>query len=207
MTQLQLEAIVQKAALGNNDALIQLCTSITKSVIFRINRVLHNASDAEDVAQEVLLRVCKNIRSLKNPSHFRVWLNKITMNETYRHLEKNSKQGSLYGGGVLDIDDYHEVLDDVDEDFIPHDFAIRSDDCKRIMKIVQKLPQRQLQAVLLHYYDGLSVTETAIAMDVSKPTVSQYLSLAKEKIRNDLQKMIHADEKVFSGKLASGYFA
>jgi len=177
------ENLVEQAMRGDRDALELLCQTIAKNILFRVMRKIHSRSDAEDTAQEVLVRVCENISGLRDPKAFGGWLNSIIINETNRHLAKNVKHGS-----VLFIDDYVNTASDENEDNLPLEYALKAEDRKAVMEIVDELPDRQQEAVMLHYYEGMNVTETAKAMSVSKPTVSIYLTRAREKIKKELIK-------------------
>ena len=181
------DLLAQKAINGDREALVSLCQSIAKGVLFRISCKLQNHTDAEDAAQEVLIRVCANIHSLKDPQAFGGWLNRIIINEINRNLAKNSKQNV-----VVSIDDYLDSFDkeEVDEEFLPHESTIKGEDRKAIMEIVKKLPERQFEAVMLHYYDCMSITEAARAMNVTKQSVARYLTLARDKIKNEIQSQV-----------------
>jgi len=197
MAQESLDKLVQEAMRGKNDALVSLCENISKGVLFRAMCILRNHTDAEDVAQEILIRVCSGIQDLKDPEVFNIWLNRIVINETNRYLARNSRHGV-----VLDIDDYREDFPEEDDEFLPQEFVIKEDLRRMVMDVVKQLPERQLQAVLLHYFDGLSVTEAAQAMGVTKPSVSQYLSLARDKVKREFERL--GDEGVaYVGGLAA----
>ena len=176
------ESFVGKAMRGDRDALYSLCQAIANRVLFRASCRLNNQQDAEDATQEILIRVCSKIRELKNEEAFGGWLNSIIMNETNRYLVNNTKHGI-----VLDIDDYLESVVDETGEALPDDFAIRSEDRTEIMEIVKQLPDRQLEAVMLHYYEDMSITETAVAMGVRKQSVISYLVTARSKIKNSIQ--------------------
>lgn len=182
-----IENLARKAAAGDREALIGLCRAIAKGVLFRVSCRLRNPMDAEDAAQEVLIRVCSNIQGLDDPKAFSGWLNSIIINETNRYFTKNSKHSS-----VLDIQDYLDAKVDEDEDFIPQGHVLNNEDRAEIMEIVKALPERQLEAVLLHYYDGLNVTETAKAMDLERSSVSHYLILARNKIKAEFEKQMES---------------
>ena len=177
-----IERFVEKATRGDRDAIYSLCQAIARSVLFRISCRLKNQMDAEDAAQEVLIRVCSKIGEVKDAKAFGGWLNSIIINETNRYVTKNAKHTA-----VMDIDDYLEVaVDDADE-FLPDDFAIKEEDSKALMEIVNQLPTRQWEAIMLHYYEEMTVTETAAAMGVTKQSVARHLVLAREKIKNSIQ--------------------
>jgi len=174
--------LVEKARAGNQEALIKLCKLIAKDVLFHTKRILPNDMDAEDAAQEALIRVCANIRKLKEPKAFNAWLASIVINESRRLLAKKRKET------VVDIEDFTDSLEDRDEALMPQQSLLREEDRKSVMTAIDLLPERQREAVVLHYYDGLSVTETATAMGVHQQNASSYLKLAREKIKSELKR-------------------
>ena len=189
--------LVRKASQGNRDALVDLCKTVAKGILFRTTRILGNQTDAEDVTQEVMICVCSHIHELREPKAFYVWLNRIIMNESNRYLSKKSRHGVL-----LNIEDYQEEFGEDDEDVIPQEYAIHEEDRRTVMNIIDHLPGQQRKAVLLHYYDGLTLSESAKVMNVSQPRVSRCLKFALEKIRKEISKQERTAEGVAFGGLA-----
>lgn len=177
-----LERLAAQASGGNRDALVSLCEAISRNVLFRVASRLHNRMDAEDVMQEILIRVCRNIQELKDAKAFGGWLNSIIVNETNRHMAKNAKHGV-----VLDIEEHLDDTIEIEEDLLCDD-VISKEERNVVMQIINKLPERQWEAVMLHYYEGMSVTESAIVMKVTQPCISRYLTLAMAKIKKELEK-------------------
>ncbi len=96
---LAIEKLVRQAGCGDRQALADLCHAVGKKVLFSVMRLMPRSQDAEDVAQEVLRRLCGNIHTLKDPRAFYVWLNRIVLNEVREHARANAKQPSfLYLG-------------------------------------------------------------------------------------------------------------
>jgi len=177
-----LETLVRKAVRGEKAALSELCEQIAKSVLFRTTHILGNPTDGEDLAQEVLIRVCERIRDLREPKAFKVWLGKIISNESNRYLAKNAKVGA-----ASNIDDYLETIVEEREYFIPQDCVENAESRNAVMDMISSLSMRQREAVMLHYYDCLSVTEVAEAMNVTKQSVSEYLAVSREKLKRELE--------------------
>ena len=189
------EQLAAKAKHGDKQALMALCERIVRGVLFRISCRLSNQMDAEDASQEVLIRVCEGIGNLKDPKAFGGWLNRIIVNETNRFAAKNTKTSN-----VVNIDEYIENdFEDDDESFLPDEYTVRAEDREIVMGIIKSLPDRQMEAVMLFYYEGMNVTEAAEAMGLAKANVSRYLALAREKIRSEIE--ILSEEK----KLSSGF--
>ena len=179
--------LVSRASKGDRDALSELCESIAKGVQYRVMYGINNPTDAEDVAQEVLLCVCKSIHQLSSPEAFRVWLGKIIIGETNRFMQRSYKHKD-----VLDINDYLELVVEDRGTFLPSEYAENAEIRKAVIDAISELPPRQRQAVIFHYYDGLSVKDIAEAMELSQPSVSTHLARARETVKSELKKRDHS---------------
>ena len=193
------EKLVRRAIRGNKKALKVLCESISVNVAFRIMRKLHNTCDAEDIAQEVLVKVCQNIHTLRDPKAFGGWLNTIINNEANRFFVKNKKRGN-----VISMDEYLEsiVIEVENDDELPYEFVLKEDQRRRIIAIADVLPERQQEAIILHYYEGMTLTEVAKAMGITKQAASVHIARAKEKIKESLFAQEHATSRAASSLAA-----
>ena len=183
--------LAEAAVHGGREDLVALCDHIARSVLFRIMRYIPNRMDAEDVSQNVLVRVCRSISGLKNPELFRSWLNIIIRNEIHRHYGESPFRGNIVSFDTFIESTLKEPIVE-DDECLPSEYILREEERKAIMSFVDKLPERQLEAILLHYFDGLSITETAEQMGISQPAVSRYLSLARQKVKMEIQQ--HAEQ-------------
>ena len=177
------ELTASRASKGDREALAQLCEQIAKGVLFRMSRMLRNRVDAEDAAQEALIRVCKSIRQLKNPKTFRKWLGTIIVNEARRKGMQNARLSD----NVIHLSDLTEAAMDEDEKFLPEQFAMNAESRRTVIEAIDRLPQRQKEAVLLHYYDRLNVSETAEVMGITQPAASIHLKEACSRIKRDIE--------------------
>jgi len=176
------EALVEKAVCGDSFALYCLCERLAGSILYHTKYILCNEYDAEDVTQNILLRMCENIKSLRDTKAFGAWLGSIETNETRRFMAEHAKHVN-----VVNIDDHAEGLMEERAQCLPREFVEeRCPDCN-MMKMVLQLPVRQREAVMLRYFDDLSVTEVARAMNISHQNASRYLQIAQKKLRNELE--------------------
>lgn len=189
------DKLVEKAVAGDKTSLNLLCEEIMGDVFYRLKFLLGDKETAEDVSQEVMIKVSSNISKLRDPKAFRGWLASIITNEKNNYLKASLKQAA-----TLDIDDYADLLQEEDEAFLPGAYAENEEMRRIIASVIQELPNRQREAVLFHYYDGLSVTETAKVMEISHPAVSKFLTKANSKIKQRLESLMPESERV----LASG---
>jgi len=186
----QLEVLVERAIRGDSKALHSMCEKIVGSVLYQVSCLLGSESDSEDVAQEVMFKVCKNIHSLREPKTFKKWLSTIIVNEKNVYLRKKQKRGI-----VVDVDDYLEQLLESRVEHVPILNFESAELRKEIKDLIDNLPDRQREAIMLRYYSDLSLAEIAEVMDTTRQNASQHVRLASQKIKRQLGEHPTAVEK------------
>ena len=174
--------LAELATQGDQKALDELCEKIAAEVLFSATYIIGNRTDAEDVSQEVLLYVYEKITDLQKPSSFKAWLSSIVNSEANMHFRKKQKHGRLEN-----IDDYMETIMEYKNDMLPQEYSENKEIRGIVMEIIETLPVQQRKAIILHYYNELSITETADVMGISTSNVAQYLMIAREKIKHGLE--------------------
>ncbi len=76
---------------------------------------------------------------------------------------------------------------------MPLECVLRQEEQRIVIEIVDELPARQREAVMLHYYQGLSVTEIADVMEIAQQGVSAYLKYARDKVRTGIERRAHKE--------------
>ena len=144
------------------------------SVITLAGHVLGNPSDAEDVAQEAMLRVWVNAPRWKPVARFRTWLTRVVVN-----LCLDRRRRARW----LPLDAAGEPADPAPGAAAQLEAA---DAEHRLASAISRLPERQRIAVALTYSQGLSNAETADILDTSVSAVETLLSRAKATLRRVL---------------------
>jgi RNA polymerase sigma-70 factor (ECF subfamily) len=140
-----------------------------------LRRLCRHEQDAEDLFQETAARVWRhfgNRPALRNP---RGWLIKIA----YR-VFLDRRRSRREAGGVL------EGLVD-EKTATPAQQAERNERAARLNELMSELPEESREVLVLHYTGGLSITETAAAMDVAEGTVKSRLHAALKILRGRLK--------------------
>jgi RNA polymerase sigma-70 factor, ECF subfamily len=116
-----LRDLILKAQQDDREALGGLVRRVQKLVYLSLHQLAPDRDDIADLAQDALLKMCRNIKSLRSPDTFKVWLNRILTNLYYDELRKQSRrQTPLSMDTTLWSDDEEApTLDVPDERYAP----------------------------------------------------------------------------------------
>jgi len=138
--------------------------------------LLRNPADAEDVAQEALLRAYRFFGSFRG-GDARAWLLQIVRNSCYSWLEKNRPS---------------ELTTEFDEEVhhvaapTPEIVAVQTDQRQRLMLALESLPARSREVLVLRELEGCSYKEIAEITKIPIGTVMSTLSRARERLQRSL---------------------
>ncbi|MEM6392073.1 MAG: sigma-70 family RNA polymerase sigma factor [Planctomycetota bacterium] len=168
---------LERAQLGDRDAQASLIRGL-QDVWFRYCwSMLRDDEMARDATQETARRFLAGLAQFRGASRLRTWSLGIATN-VCRELQRKCPR-KLAGEPSLRL-----VRDDAAG---PADQAVDREDQAALYRVVEALPDRQREAVVLRYFEGLSTAEAAEAMACSPGTVKATLSQALRKLRGQLE--------------------
>ncbi len=160
---------------------------VSEAIYFAARSVLHNDADAEEAAQEAVLKAFAHIRSFRRESKFRTWLIQITINEARMKLRKDHRH--LY-------DALDDPKTDEEGDYWPLDFAdwreIPSETLEReelrgaLNRALDSLSPMYREVLICRDIQQLSIAETAQVLGISESNVKTRLMRARLRMRDAL---------------------
>lgn len=139
-------------------------------MVFRLAySYLKNRADAEDVMQEVLLKLYTEKKGFESPDHEKHWLIRVAVNECRKLLRSPWRRRT----GPLDAA----------EEAAAFDRPAQSE----LFRQVMALPPKYRAAVYLYYYEGYSVKETAELLGTKASTVQTWLMRARGQLQSKLK--------------------
>ena len=181
------QELIRRVVEGDKSAFYELVRPYTKAIYLAAKSVLENDADAEDAAQEAVLKAFTHIKSFRGESKFGTWLYQITLNEARARLRK--KHRDLY-------DHLDEPSTDEEGDYWPSDYAdwrhIPSDalELKQLREALSKalssLEPKYHQVLLLRDVQHMSAAETAEMLGISEENVRTRLHRGRLRMRDAL---------------------
>jgi len=170
LDELQDDALMLLFAQGEAGAARILTARLLPRVLNHAARVLGNRTDAEDVAQEAMLRLWRAAGDWQaGGAKVSTWLYRVTANLAIDRLRRT--------GRAVGLDDTDEPADE--DALAADDRLIRADRMAALDAALARLPERQRQAVVLRHIEGVSNPEIAEVLEISVEAVESLTARGK----------------------------
>lgn len=176
---------------GNLAAFDVLLAKYRKPIMHFMFRMVHNQAVAEELAQEVFLRVYRSRETYRAEARFSTWLYRIATNLGVNHARDTRHERSASTVYLDEADSETGTTPDV-ADGTPSAEAemLRRERMKAIRQHVLALPERQKTAVLMHKYEGLDYKQIGEVLKLSESATKSLLFRAYQTLREKLKDFV-----------------
>ena len=175
--------LMRRIATGDEAAFRSLVERHQGAVIGTIARMISDATEAEDLAQRVFLRVWNHAHRWQPDARFRTYLFTIVRNLVFNESRRRSRRREV------SVDERHEDCGfdpPADARRQPHAEALRREMTAEIDAVIASLPDTQRTAIVLYAYESLPYEEIAAVLQTTVPSVKSLLFRARESLRQQL---------------------
>ncbi|MBR1569544.1 MAG: RNA polymerase sigma factor [Bacteroidales bacterium] len=159
----------------NEKVFNQIVKDYSERLWWHVRRFVNSHEDADDLPQEIFLKVWAALPSFRGESQLFTWVWRIATNETLNHLRKERVRAALR---FSSIDEEMERRIQADPWFCGTDAE------RELAKAVVKLPEKQRQVFIMRWWDDLSYEEIAAITGTSVGALKASYHIAQEKIRS-----------------------
>jgi len=179
---------------GDDTGFNFLIEKYRKAIVNFMYRMVHNQAVAEELAQEVFLRVYRSRQTYRAEAKFTTWLYRIATNLGVNHARDTKHERAAQTiyldqpdpetGTTPDVADMHPGAEEE---------MVKDERMKAIRKHVMALPERQRTAVLMHKYQGLDYKEIGAVLRLSESATKSLLFRAYQTLRERLKEFVEQD--------------
>jgi RNA polymerase sigma-70 factor (ECF subfamily) len=174
--------LVTRAA-GGDPTAFQTLVERHRSMVYRIAyQFAGNHYDAEDIAQEVFLKVYRSLDRFRQDAQLTSWLYRIVMNACIDHRRRQSQVTSALFGEEAE----RRLLNTPEECPGPEDRAYAGELGEVLESEIARLPHGQRIVFVMRHHQGLKLGESAEALGVAEGTVKRQLHAAVRRLRGAL---------------------
>ncbi len=167
------EVLLERIGRGDKAAASSLVMRKLPRLLSLGRRLLNDAAEAEDVAQETLVRTWKQARDwVPGKARIDTWMHRVALNLCYDRLRRRR---------ITVSPDDVEIIDEADGPVVQLEQAQMA---QRMQAAIASLPERQRTAITLSYYQELSNIDAAAVMEVSIEALESLLARARRSLRS-----------------------
>ena len=186
--------LVKKAINGDNSA-FEMLMEKHMGIIYNIAlRMAANQDDAEDMTQEIMIKIFRSLGSFKGNSKFSTWIYRVAVNTCLDELKKKKNKKHLSLDAEISGDDGEGQLEIKDDSPSPEKLAEQNELRDMVAAAVTLLSDEHRAVIVLRDIRGMSYSEIAEILGCSDGTVKSRISRARAQL-----KMILEKEYNFSG--------
>lgn len=177
-------ALVNALKAGNTNAFRFLVDRYRNLVWHMVLRMTSNQEDAEDLCQEVFIRVLKQIDKFRGESKLSTWIGSIAYNACVDHVRKSKRDMLSKSDSIEAINlaqsDVSPLLDNIDRNTMK----------KLVHRIIEKMPLQYRTVITLFHLEEFSYREIEEITGMPEGTVKSYLSRGREIIRQKMTELV-----------------
>jgi RNA polymerase sigma-70 factor (ECF subfamily) len=168
------------------------------SYLYKVGRSYrYSHQDVEDLMQETYISAYAHLRTFENRSTFKTWIVRIMLNQCYHKKQRMGFRGEI------------SVPEGIEEKSVPLFNQARTDTGKTVLNMelkeilesaVHHIPEDYRMVFTLRELSGMTVRETAEALDITEGNVKVRLNRAKQMLRSEIQKA-YSPEEIFEFNL------
>lgn len=174
---------------GDMDALQALIEAHQHRIIGTVTKMLGAEADAEDVAQQVFIRVWKSAGRYQPTAKFTTWLFKITRNLVFNEIRRRKRHPLQSLDRPIGEDDRPFQIADT-KSKTPDATLLAEEMQTAIQRAIDELPETQRLAIILRRYDEIPYEEIGEILDLSVPAVKSVLFRARTEVREKLKQYL-----------------
>jgi len=145
---------------------------------------VQNVEDAEEITQDVFLKVHESLSDFKENSSLKTWLYRITVNQSLDFIKRKNSKKRFFIFGKKSQNEFE--LTNVSDFEHPGILLERQEYAKVLFSIINTLPENQKTAFILSKVDGLSNPEVSEIMEISISAVESLVFRAKKELKEKL---------------------
>jgi RNA polymerase sigma-70 factor, ECF subfamily len=183
--------VMLRVKAGDDSAFDYLVQKYRRPMVSFMYRMAHNAAAAEDLAQEVFLRVYRSREKYEASAKFSTWLYRIATNLAVNYARDTRHERPENTVSIDEPDqDTGLTVDVPDASLSAEESIVRRERLAAIRQRVQALPERQRTAVIMHKYQQMDYRQISEVLKLSESATKSLLFRAYETLRQQLKEFL-----------------
>lgn len=180
-------SVLERASRGDMGAFEQIYRTSSSFVYNVALRIARNSADAEEITQDVFMKIYRNLKNFKFRSAFKTWVYRIAVNTAINHYRKFIKEAK----NRVDYDSTTKYFPDTSS---TAEGVSQNDNEARLNALLEMLSPEHKACLILREIEGLRYQEIAAVLKIPVNTVRSRLKRARQALLDEARKVLVKDE-------------
>ena len=180
------QVLVDRFCGGDQTAFHELVGQYKKKIYYLAYDVTGDHQEAEDISQEVFIKMFRSLKNFRRDAKMSSWLYQITVNASIDSLRKKSSKPKRSIDEFEQINIQEQLLGGTAQSFDPQRSTESSQTQNQISQALQKISPKERTVFVMRHYNDLKLSEIAEILNVTIGTVKSLLFRAIKKLRKEL---------------------
>lgn len=178
---------------GDTKAIEQFVDAHKSRVYNTVLGMVHNAEDAEELAQDVFIKALQTIETFKGDAKLSTWLYRIAINKSLDHIKKGQRKKRFAFLVSINKESKDNPAPSL-PDFVHPGWQLENKELGvQLFKAINQLADKQKTALTLNKIEGLSYEQTAEVMEVTVSSVESLIFRARQNLKKIMSNYLKKD--------------
>jgi RNA polymerase sigma-70 factor (ECF subfamily) len=178
--------LIERICKGELEAFRQMVEKYKKKIYYLAYDIIDDHHEAEDISQEVFIKVYRNISKFRKEAKFSSWIYQITVNASIDAKRKQSLRThlSIEDNQIKNTYERSALSDNKTKDPEIHTEITHTQD--QIHRTLDRISPKERSIFIMRYFNGFKLGEISDVLNISTNTIKSFLHRARKKIRKEL---------------------
>lgn len=183
------EKIVKQLKSGDFSNYDKIVESYKNRVFGMAYKFTNDYNETQDLAQEVFLKIYRQIKNFREESKLSTWIYRISINTCLDWKKKKNRLKSINFSNMVNEENKDQNIDIKDESMLPDEIIIKGEDQKQVHKLIYELSNKYKTVLIMYHFNEMSYKDIATALNIPQRTVETRLYRARRTLKDKISKM------------------
>lgn len=183
------EKIVRQLQSGDFSNYDKIVNSYKNRIFGMAYKFTNDYDETQDLAQEVFLKVYRQIKNFRGDSKLSTWIYRISVNTCLDWKKKKNRLKSINFSSMVNEENKDQTIDIKDESMLPDEVILKGEDQKQVHKLIYELSDKYKTVLIMYHFNEMSYSDIATALNIPQRTVETRLYRARRMLKDKISKL------------------